>query len=146
MLRAEIWMAWLSYNLARLVGAQAALAHNCEPREISFTALKANLASFAPRLATAQGKEWHLLVRQMWRGVTTIKVGNRADRSEPREVKRRPPRKYPPLRKPRQQARAELRQESEQNKARAEPAQAEEPSKAGKGQTSKKSKAKGSAK
>jgi hypothetical protein len=111
MLRAEIWAHWLSYNLARLVAAQAALSRGWQPRQVSFTAVRANLESFSQALSSSGGEKWAKTVRQLWRAITAHQVADRPERSEPREKKRRAKNKYQPLRQPRQQRRAELLRE-----------------------------------
>jgi Transposase DDE domain len=122
MLRAEIWTHWLSYNLARLVAAQAALSKGLEPRQISFSGVRANLESFSSGLVSSTDAKWQTVVRQLWRAITAHRVGNRPGRSEPREKKRREKHKYEPLRQPRRQRRAELARQkaAEEEKARQE--------------------------
>jgi putative transposase len=122
MLRAEIWAHWLSYNLARLVAAQAALAKKLEPRQISFSGVRANLESFSQGLVSSTGAKWETTVRELWRAVATHQVGDRPGRSEPREKKRREKHKYEPLRQPRRQRREELARQkaAQEEKARQE--------------------------
>jgi putative transposase len=120
MLQAEIWTHWLSYNLARLVAAQAALSKGLEPRQISFSGVRANLESFYPGLVSSTAAQWQTTVRALWRAVVTHKVGGRSGRSEPREKKRREKHKYPPLSQPRKERRAALARQkaAEADKAR----------------------------
>jgi putative transposase len=122
MLRAEIWTHWLSYNLARLVAAQAALSKGLQPRQISFSAVRANLESFAQGLLSSTDEKWQTTVRELWRAISSHRVGDRPGRSEPREKKRREKHKYEPLRQPRRQRRAELARikAAEEEKARQE--------------------------
>ena len=124
MLRAEVWAHWLSYNLARLTAAQAALAKGLQPRQVSFSAARANLESFRQALASSTGEQWQQAVRQLWRAITAHRVGNRPGRSEPHEKKRRAKNKYEPLRQPRGQRRAELLREkmAQEEKGRQEAA------------------------
>jgi putative transposase len=120
MLRAEIWTHWLSYNLARLVAAQAALSKGLQPRQISFSGVRANLESFSQGLVSSTDEKWQTTVQELWRAITTHVVGDRPGRSEPREKKRREKHKYEPLRQPRRQRRAELARikAAEEQKAR----------------------------
>jgi hypothetical protein len=104
MVRKEIWAHFLAYNLIRTVMARAALDLGISPRQLSFKgALQATLA-FAEQLlhaddATARElHEWLLLM------VGGYLVGDRPDRIEPRARKRRP-KDYPNLHKPRNEAR-----------------------------------------
>jgi hypothetical protein len=127
MLQAEIWTHWLGYNLARLTAAQAALAKGWQPREVSFSAVRANLESFSSGLVSGTGEQWQTTVRQLWRAITAHRVGNRPGRSEPREKKRRAKNKYEPLRQPRQQRRAQLLRDkmAQEEKGRQEAAKPE---------------------
>jgi len=107
MVRREILMHWLAYNLIRKVMAQAALSQQRLPRQLSFAAALAvvagdwNHASFAPRKMLVE------LAHGQWQLIAWYKVGDRPDRVEPRAIKRRPkPHKL--LNKPRKEARADL--------------------------------------
>jgi Transposase DDE domain len=108
MVRKEFWMRLLAYNLIRAVMARAAQDLGCAPRELSFAGAVQAVRAFGERLLEAdaaraeQLHEWLLLV------VGCHQVGDRPDRVEPRARKRRP--KHGAfLTKPREQARAELR-------------------------------------
>jgi hypothetical protein len=107
MVRREILVHCLAYNLIRKVMAQAALSEERLPRQLSFAAAVAvvagdwNQASLAGRDLLAK------LAKAQWRLIVWYKVGDRPDRVEPRAIKRRPkPHKL--LTKPRVEARAEL--------------------------------------
>jgi Transposase DDE domain len=108
MVRKEFWMHLLAYNLIRAVMARAAQDLGCAPRELSFAGALQAVRAFGERLLEADAvraeelHEWLLLV------VGCHQVGDRPDRVEPRARKRRP--KHGAfLTKPREQARAELR-------------------------------------
>jgi putative transposase len=107
MVRREILVHCLAYNLIRKVMAQAALSQERLPREVSFAAAMAAVAG-AWVQATLAGEEMlTALAKAQWRLIAWYKVGDRPDRVEPRAVKRRPkPHKL--LTKPRNEARAEL--------------------------------------
>jgi putative transposase len=107
MVRREILVHCLAYNLIRKVMAQAALSEKRLPRQLSFAAALAvvtgnwNCATLAGRDVLAK------LAKAQWRLIVWHKVGDRPDRVEPRAIKRRPkPHKL--LTKPRNEARADL--------------------------------------
>jgi hypothetical protein len=108
MVRKEFWMHLLAYNLIRAVMARTAHDLGCAPRELSFAGAVQAVRAFGERLLEADAARaaelhaWLLLV------VGCHQVGDRPDRVEPRARKRRP--KHGAfLTKPREQARAELR-------------------------------------
>lgn len=107
MVRKELWMHLLGYNLVRTVMAQAAEGTPRLPREISFTAGLQLLRSFAPLVALLPeetARQMHeLLLQALGREV----VGDRPDRYEPRAVKRRG-KPHRLLNEPRAQARRRL--------------------------------------
>ena len=91
MVRKELWMTLLGYNLIRTTAAAAALLHDKLPRQISFTATcQYVLASWicfgreqiAAKLLTAR-------CRNMLRQIAECEVANRPGRIEPRVIKRR---------------------------------------------------------
>ena len=109
MVRKEIWVHLLVYNLIRKVMAQAAQEHNVPLRRISFKGTLQTLNAFSVHLQTCATKDLEPLCRRLLEAVATHRVGNRPDRLEPRAKKRRP-KPYRLLNKPRAQARkAEIR-------------------------------------
>jgi hypothetical protein len=108
MVRKEIWMTLLVYNVLRALMAQAAWAHQREPRRLSFKGALQTVQEFGPGLrdAVASGRRW--LWRILLSSIADDEVGDRPDRVEPRARKRRP-KPYPLLTKPRRQAQAALR-------------------------------------
>jgi hypothetical protein len=107
MVHKEIWMTLLGYNVIRALMAQAAQAHHRDPRRLSFKGALQTLVEFAPGLreGTAQERGWLRTI--LLRSIAGDEVGDRPDRVEPRARKRRP-KPYPLLTKPRQQAKAAL--------------------------------------
>jgi hypothetical protein len=107
MVRKEIWMHLLAYNLIRKLMAQAAaIEPELCPRDISFKGTLQTLVVFA----TAGW--WHPdqrigMYRALLQAVTTHRVNDRPDRIEPRAVKRRP-KKLVYLNEPRAVAKARL--------------------------------------
>jgi hypothetical protein len=104
MVRKEIWAHLLAYNLIRTVIAQAAVKHGKHPRQISFTRAMRTLESFRSTLAHAQSKQLPELYEHMLSAIASHQIGNRPDRLEPRQRKRRP-KPYKLMTKPRKQAR-----------------------------------------
>ena len=107
MVRKEFWMRLLAYNLIRTVMAQAAAAHRCDPRQISFTGAWQTLHAFSS-LAPWAGRNPHVCAALL-HAIASHRVGDRPNRIEPRAVKRRP-KPHPLLTEPRQQARTRLLQ------------------------------------
>ena len=102
MVRKEVAMHLLAYNLIRGIMAEAARAGEVKPRKLSFTGALHTVRSF---------EEGHLydparIAADLPRLLELIgqkRVGDRPDRYEPRAVKRRP-KPYPRLRMPRKTA------------------------------------------
>jgi hypothetical protein len=110
MVRKEIWTHVLAYNLIRTIIAQAASEHGIEPRSISFKGAVQTLEAFQPVIAL-QGEDdpdWRSKVyQQVLVAIATHRVADRPDRVEPRLRKRRP-KHYGFLRKPRSQTKRDL--------------------------------------
>jgi hypothetical protein len=107
MLHKELWAHFLVYNLLRTVLAQAAEAHERKPWEISFKGALQTLNAFAPILMNSPPERWAEIYKELLAASASHRVGNRPDRQEPRAKKRRP-KHYPLLRKPRQKERERL--------------------------------------
>jgi hypothetical protein len=109
MVRKEIWMHLLAYNLIRTLLADAARTVDLEPRELSFKAGLQTLNAFAPvwSALAAGGVVVETLYATILGALARHRVGNRPDRLEPRAVKRRP-RKQTYLTEPRHIARTRL--------------------------------------
>jgi hypothetical protein len=107
MVRKEIWMTLLGYNVIRALMVRAAAAHPCDPRQLSFKGALQTLVEFAPRLheGSPQHRRWLWMI--LLDSIAGDEVGERPDRIEPRARKRRP-KQYPLLTIPRQQAKAAL--------------------------------------
>jgi hypothetical protein len=105
MVRKEIWMHLLAYNLIRTLLADAACAAGVAPRELSFKGALQTLNSFAAVWPLANNRA--TLYAVLLQALATHRVGNRPDRIEPRAVKRRP-KKLTFLTEPRSDARNRL--------------------------------------
>jgi hypothetical protein len=108
MVRKEVWVHLLAYNLIRTVMAQAAQEHGLLPLEISFKGTLQTLAAFAPLLLSAPASRREELGLALRQAVAQHRVGERPDRYEPRAKRRRPSPDPPPLNESRDKARARL--------------------------------------
>jgi hypothetical protein len=104
MVRKEIWAHLLAYNLIRTVIAQAAAKHGRHPRQISFTRAMRTLEAFRAAIAHVPRERLVTLYEQMLTAIASHEIGNRPNRLEPRQRKRRP-KPYPLMTKPRNKAR-----------------------------------------
>jgi len=107
MVRREIWVHWLAYNLIRKTIAQAAVVHEKLPRQLSFAAGLDAVAASWDHATIAAGPLLAALATAQFRLIASHRVGHRPNRVEPRAVKRRP-KPHPLLRQPRDEARARL--------------------------------------
>jgi len=91
MVRKELWTTVLGYNLIRTTAAAAALIHDQQPRQISFTATcQYVLSSWMLRscdFGWRNPAEFDCL--QMLKQISECQVANRPGRIEPRVIKRR---------------------------------------------------------
>ena len=109
MVEKEIRMHLLAYNLIRGVMAKAAVAHNKQPRQLSFKGALQTMTAFQDALRQATPIDRNRLVRDLLKAISRHRVGDRFGRVEPRANKRRPkPQRY--LTEPRDQARKRLTQ------------------------------------
>lgn len=107
MVRKELWGHLLVYNLIRTVMAQAAKAHDVQPRTISFKGTLQTMTAFASSLFSTTGEEVNEQYKSLLGAVVQHAVGDRPNRIEPRCQKRRP-KEYPFLTKPRATVRKRL--------------------------------------
>ncbi|WP_444989082.1 IS4 family transposase [Halomonas mongoliensis] len=104
MVEKEVWVYLLAYNLVRRVMAISSEWADCLPHQVSFkhsVQVFRQIASRSPLTAV----EYQRVMEQM----TTLRVGQRPDRLEPRAIKRRP-RPHRLLQMPRHEAREQIRQ------------------------------------
>ena len=99
----ELWVHLLAYNLIRLLMAQAAFNAGVDPRDLSFKHTTQLWTAWVGRGLTATTDSGRLFAL-----ITHVTVGNRPGRIEPRMRKRRP-KPYPWLKKPREQTREDIR-------------------------------------
>ena len=100
MIRRELWVTMLGYNMVRLTCAQAAFVHDKLARQMSFTiACNALVSQWVWPLEDILRKQ---LNKHALRQIAANEVGNRPGRIEPRVIKRRI-QKYTLMTKPRDQ-------------------------------------------
>lgn len=109
MVRCELWMKLLAYNLIRTTVAAAAKLHDLEPRQISFTGACQYVLSSWSLLSTCHlnAEQAHTQALLLLEQIAACRVGHRPGRCEPRVLKRRR-HHYPHMKKPRTVLRAEL--------------------------------------
>ena len=104
MVRKEISVNLLVYNVIRALMGKAAEHIGKTPREVSFKAAQETLVSFHQTLLGASGDWLEEKIANMLEIIGQHVVGNRPGRSEPRAVKKRP-KPHKRLQHPRSQAR-----------------------------------------
>lgn len=82
----ELWVHLLAYNLIRLLMAQAAAAHDVEPRRLSFKHTVQLWTEWTARKLTDRTARHH---RDLWALLAHVRVADRPGRVEPRMKKRR---------------------------------------------------------
>jgi hypothetical protein len=107
MVRKEIGMTLAAYNVIRALMARAAKVHERRPRRLSFKGALQSLLGFAEKLRDSSPEKRDWLWEIILEGIAKDEVGNRPNRIEPRARKRRP-KPYPLLMKPRKEARTAL--------------------------------------
>ena len=96
LVRKEMWIHVLAYNLIRTIIARAADEHGIEPRCISFKATLQTLKAFQPMLANLESCSYEVrqhIYDQVIESIAVHRVGDRPDRIEPRKIKQ-PHRKH----------------------------------------------------
>lgn len=107
MVRKEIWVHLLAYNLIRKIMCEAAFIKKLNPRQISFKGAMQAMNSFRFVWIYNHGVAGKIIYGLMLDQISEIRVGDRPGRIEPRAIKRRP-RQYDLLTVPRAVARAAL--------------------------------------
>lgn len=109
MVRKEIYMHLLAYNLIRILMWQAARTHQTALRRLSFAGTVQRLNALAPYLRmVAEADQTETLYHWLLLWIAHDPVPDRPHRIEPRAVKRRP-KEYDLLNKPRSVMRRELK-------------------------------------
>jgi hypothetical protein len=101
MVRKEVYIHLLAYNLLRSVMWEAGTTHKVDPLRLSLQRTRQYLQNFIPELASASTKKLDRLYRTLLEVIVHKLLPRRIGRSEPRVRKRRP-KAYPLMTKPRQ--------------------------------------------
>jgi hypothetical protein len=107
MVRKEIYVYLLAYNLLRSLMWSAGTIYSTPPLRLSLQATRHHLMNFLPKLEAADFKNRLLLYRTLLKVIVHKPVTERPGRSEPRVTKRRP-KAYPFMTKPRHKLRQQL--------------------------------------
>jgi hypothetical protein len=90
MVRKEIWMHLLAYNLIRTVMAEAAERAGVRPREVSFKGALQTLTAYRALVEQATPQTLPSLYESLFDAIAIHQVVDRPHRYEPRAIKRRP--------------------------------------------------------
>ncbi|MGH7169642.1 MAG: IS4 family transposase [Gemmataceae bacterium] len=107
MVQKEVWAHLLAYNLLRSQMTRAAEEGGLLPLQVSFKGALQVVSAFAAVLWTAELDEIAEIMHRLREAIRSQRVGQRANRCEPRARKRRP-KHYPLLNESRQDARSRL--------------------------------------
>jgi len=107
MVRRELWVTLLAYNLIRRVIATSAAVHDKQPRCLSFTSACQTILASWMLWSTGSVSNARAMRAMMLAQIAANEVANRPGRIEPRVLKRRRHR-YPLMQRPREELRAEL--------------------------------------
>ena len=107
MVRRELWVTLLAYNLIRKVIATSAAIHGKQPRRLGFALACQTILSSWMLLSTGSCSNACAMYTTMLARIAANEVANRPGRIEPRVLKRRRHR-YPLMQRPRDHLRAEL--------------------------------------
>lgn len=107
MVRKEIFCHLLAYNLIRSMMWDAAVRHKVSALRLSIQATIRHVLNFAPQLAQAGRRQRRVLYHTLLGLIAKEQVPKRSGRSEPRVRKRRP-KAYPLMNKPRHELRRKL--------------------------------------
>jgi hypothetical protein len=106
MVRKGIYAHLLAYNLLRTVMWEAGTTHKVDPLRLSLQGTRQHLDNFIPQLASASPLKQVQLYQTLLKTIVHKLVPERPGRCEPRVRKRRP-KAYPLMKKPRQVLRQE---------------------------------------
>jgi len=112
MVKKEIGIHLLSYNLIRTIMAEACRKHSSDPRKISFKGSVQLLTSFMPHFIDSNKINNKNMYVKMLKLIVKNKIGNRPGRMEPRVIKQRP-KPFKTLKKPRNIEKNRLKKNAE---------------------------------
>lgn len=110
LVRKEVWVHVLAYNLIRTIMAQAATRYDIGPRTISFKGAIQTLEAFQPVIELRASRDSRIrqqLYDELLACIANHRVGNRPGRFEPRKKKRRF-KLYNFLKKPRHETKLDM--------------------------------------
>ena len=108
MVRKELWMHLLAYNLVRATMVRAAQQTDGSPEAISYSGALQMLRNQSDDGPPLTDELRALIEAAVLAAIAKRKVANRPNRIEPRAVKKRP-KPYPRLRRPRSQCKRLLK-------------------------------------
>ncbi len=108
MVRKEIYVYLLAYNLLRSVMYEAGTTSGLNPIRLSLQATRQHLNNFTPKWINKTQKSFQKLYKIMLKKVADSYQEKRVGRVEPRVRKRRP-KAYPLMQEPRQILRAKMK-------------------------------------
>lgn len=111
MVRKEIWMHLLAWNLLRSVMCSTAAEYGLSVRELSLKGTQQMLCAFYHQLTTTSPDQLEKLCNLLLQSIVPHRVGQRPNRFEPRKRKR-PPKQYPLMKRPRHEERNYCRRNS----------------------------------
>jgi hypothetical protein len=100
MVQRHLWVTLLAYNLIRKLIVTAAVVHQKQPRQLSFTLACQQVLTWWMLLSTGACRDGPAVWKQILQHIAAQPVANRPGRVEPRAVKRRP-KHYSRLNQPR---------------------------------------------
>jgi len=89
MVKKEIGIHFLAYNLIRIMIAEACGRHNAIPNQVSFKGTVQLLNKFMPHFINSNSKQNQIMYAELLKYIVKNRIGNRPGRIEPRRVKRR---------------------------------------------------------
>ena len=95
MVRKQVWVHLLAYNLIRRLMWQAGERHNIPPLRISFKGTIDVVAAYLPKLVAATPERFELVYTRFLWAIAERRVPYRPNRYEPRRLKRRRNPAYP---------------------------------------------------
>jgi hypothetical protein len=107
MVRKEIYVYLLAYNLLRSLMWSAGTTYGTPPNRLSLQGTRHHLINFIPQLLTGSDAKRQQIYRTLLKVVAHKAVSDRPARNEPRVRKRRP-KAYPLMTKPRNELRKQL--------------------------------------
>jgi hypothetical protein len=108
LVRKEIWAFLLVYNLLRTLMFEAGSAYNVSPLRLSLQGTRNHLKNFIPNFLNASKQNLYITYQTLLKIIIHQEIPERPGRSEPRVRKRRP-KAYPLMQKPRKEYHRELK-------------------------------------